>query len=168
MSDPSGIHRRRPWDATKPLGELIGEFKEETAGVPLTIGRVLGALGVLILTAQLLFDVHEFLVVLGVFWIVMGLLLSALGSSLKKNRLLVHADGLVQFKGAEAQDSLWKDVQKILVEERRHYTSGLCHSVHYYCSLERNDGTVTKVDAVTITPRILLLIQERWAMSTGA
>jgi hypothetical protein len=145
MADHSQMYQRRLPDASEPLGELIEEFKEETAGVPLTIGLVHGALGVLLVAARLLIDLHEFLVVLGFIWIGLGLLLSALGNSLKKNRLLVHADGLVQLKGGEAQDSLWKDVQNILVEQRRHYASGLCHSVHYYCSLQRNDGTVTKV-----------------------
>src|SRR5262245_6978169 len=50
------------WVDTVPesLGEFIAAFKDETAGVPLTIGLVLGSLGILLLAAQLLFDMHEF------------------------------------------------------------------------------------------------------------
>jgi hypothetical protein len=166
MADPSPMHQRPLRDASDPLGELIAEFKEETAGVPLTIGHMLATVGALLLGAQLLIDLHEFLIALGVLWIVMGLVLVAVGRSLKKNCLLVHAEGLVQFKGGEPRPSRWKDVQEILVEERRRYASGVCYSVDYLCNLRQHDGTVTKVDAVTITPRILKIIQERWEMST--
>jgi hypothetical protein len=51
------------------------------------------------------------------------------------------------------------------VEERRQYASGLCHGVQYDCILQGKDGTVTRVDAVTMTPRILQLLRENWQMS---
>ena len=164
----STMQERKLQEGSESLSELIAEFKEETATVPLSAGLALAAAGLLLLAVQLLINLHEFLLILGILWIVLGLIFVAVGTSLKKNRLLIYAEGLVQLKRGEAQPSLWKDVQKVLVEERRHYASGVCHSVNYQCKLQHNDETVTKVDVITITPRILQIIQERWEMSTAS
>ena len=154
--------------ASEELGPLIAEFKEETAGVPRAVGLALGSAGVLLLTAKMLFDLHPFFAVLGIFWIGLGFLMAGLARGLKKNRLLVYAEGLLQIKKDDAQACLWRDVQNILVSERREYASGLGYAVHYDCSLQHHDGAATNVDAVTMKPHILGLIRERWQMSTEA
>jgi hypothetical protein len=149
------------------LGELIAEFKNETAQPSLVTGIAICSAGVLALAAQKLLDLHVLLTVGSISWILMGLIPIAVGLSLKSNRLQICSEGVVQLIAGRSQCCRWSDVREILVEKQYTYASGICSDVRFHCRLLRNDGTTMNVHAVTITPRILKLLHDRWEMASG-
>jgi hypothetical protein len=143
------------------LGELIAEFKNESAQGILVSGIVICSVGVATLAAQMLLHLHVLLMVGSITWILLGLIPISMGISQKSNRLRIYSDGLEQFIEGRSQCCRWSDVREILVHKQYTYASGICSEVRFHCKLLRNDGTIMSVHAVTITPQILKILHDR-------
>jgi hypothetical protein len=143
-----------------PSGQLIGEFKHTRAEVMRAMGLFFGLVGIALLGMGLLAGPQE-LRVFGVTAIVLDAGFFALGSLRKNNRLLVYADGLVQFRRGKAERHLWRDVQNVIVEkEWRYHNFGMYKTVRNYCSLQRKDGVRLQINAVPITSPVIKAIRQ--------
>jgi hypothetical protein len=134
-----------------PSGQLIAEFSDARAAAGRAVGLIICIPGIALVVVGLL-NSPDSSWICGMFPVVLGGGFFALGTLRKNNRLLVYSDGLVQIKRGKPEPQLWRDVQDVILEQETTYHNlGMYKTVRNYCSLQRKDGALVKLNAVPIT-----------------